>query len=300
MNLTSNPVSELPDYYTYIIAQLKRLIYLDGQVVQKNPNKRFSAQDQKSSPRYTTSSQTVGDVRSPDRGSENFSDSYERRLNSTQSKLNRIALLNHPIQGSERHGNSRVYDDGSVTEFANGNSSASGSAYGLGSGSQPGTESLRRNSSQPKTKIPGLKLNQDGLLNENTLYSYSESLLDTKAKNTPMISNRGKQSRYHDKENQDVDLSNINHMDLSHNGNASQLNLSSIEQISPHETSRADKSFHQRERENIIAKMKEIFASIYQEHGKIDQRAQEFNQIYEEIRTKKYLINPILIPLETQ
>lgn len=40
--------------------------------------------------------------------------------------------------------------------------------------------------------------------------------------------------------------------------------------------------------------MKEIFSNIYQEHGKIDQKAQEFNQIYEEIRSKKTTINGLV------
>lgn len=251
LNLSCNPISELPDYYTFAVSQLKRLIYLDGQVVQKNPNKRFSAQEQKSSPRYTTSSQTVGDMRSPDRGSESMSDSYERRLTSAHTKLNKVAMLNHyGHHPGEKLGSSRLYreiEEGSVTEFGNGNSSGSGSAYGIGAG-QMGNDTNRRNSSQPKMKIPGLRLNHEGILNDNTLYTYSESMMDTK-KNTQMLSNRGKQSRYHDKENQDVDLSNINQMDFSNNGNASQLNLSSIEQVSPHDTSRAaaDKSFNLRE-----------------------------------------------------
>jgi hypothetical protein len=91
-----------------------------------------------------------------------------------------------------------------------------------------GDESSRGN----RPGVPGLKLAPSLPLNDNTLYTYSESQFDTKSKNTPLFSQRAGSIKMNEKEIQEVGDMEFTENQQFNNG-GSQLNLSSIEAISP-------------------------------------------------------------------
>jgi len=200
LDLVCNPITDNQDYPNFILHVLKKLCFLDARQVRKSTALSFQAQTTEDNELRTESSSntrqgiTLGNHNNLDRSPEqraSLRSSYEQRLLSTQSKLNQIHLLNNQVQLLETedikeddkpsHERQLKYDDPD-------NSLSNFDISGIHNDHDKSQEELLPNSAdglrfQPlerrrDSRSHGTNKFSDGPINENTLYSMSETMVD--------------------------------------------------------------------------------------------------------------------------
>ena len=252
LDLSNNPIAEIYDYQAFVLEQLPQLQYLDSKYIDRNGRRRHVSQEPRINTANMVYDSTGFDFRSPDNNrADDFRNSYERRLQSTQSKLKQISLLNNQVQlmSTDRKENPQ-------SKFMNHTHSGVKQLNFIDRGDFA-FENEKRKSLGVISEIPKKGLGQQKMKNlidgsitergrplqdisENTLYNYSETIFDQKSKTSPLMAQRGRNHRYSDKEDTQemlfTQFTQFTNSNMETNNNpmgASQLNISSIDNVTP-------------------------------------------------------------------